>query len=347
MRHGLIVAVCVAHVGMMMAFIMWCMFDATSFSSRAGRIRKERRMIASMPRHPVSFAAPPPPKNFRVLCWNVFLRPDILDDAQHTRAQLIGDYIISLAPEVLVLQEVFSKHALEMVSRLRMMGWHWRSKGLRSSTHVEDGGIVILSRIPCLATSGHVFRNASAVSADSLAAKGVVHMSLRCGEDVLHIFGTHFQSGWSGANEATRAAQAGESCDFIRRRVRDTGAVLFCGDFNAAPHEGSIDIVRRTLRLALPQNTSSLPTYDPLTNFMVGCDGDGADVLERSCMFPCMRGCTKAQLDYFLVRQHPRFHFESAQASPLYPLSPEPYQFRLGFTRQLSDHYPVLLDVRQ
>lgn len=344
--HAYAVAVTATAAALLLCVLVMAVLDSTSLSRHVASRRRARRRQSHHPRPPSSSprASPlPSPRRteLRILSWNVFMRPDVVEDAQELRGGLIANYLAAQDADVIVLQEVFSAHAREMVSRLRMMGWYWRSTALSGGpTHLADGGVVILSRVPASQVSRAVFQHRVPSSSDALAAKGVVHMALRCSSaTTLHVFGTHLQAGWGEKCESVRRSQMREVERFIARCAPRSGAAVLCGDFNAPPSSACVASLRG---FALAAGTRDDATHDPMSNYLVGCDGDGADIFERSPMFPCLRGCQRSQLDYFLVRPTPQVAVTASPSSPLRPLAPHPYPFRLGFTRQLSDHYPVV-----
>jgi endonuclease/exonuclease/phosphatase family metal-dependent hydrolase len=90
--------------------------------------------------------------------------------------------------------------------------------------------LALASRLPVIATEGHVYRQAT--GEDMLAAKGVLHAQLAGGaDDFIDVFVTHLQAG--SEHGAVRRGQIEELSAFIRR-TRNGGAhpVLVLGDFN-------------------------------------------------------------------------------------------------------------------
>lgn len=336
--------------------------DSVSHSRHNASRRRERRAVEGFRtrrRLPSSPAPPPPPPTLsssprrlpptlRIMSWNVFMRPDVLGDSQELRRDLIADAIVAASPDIIVLQEAFSRHARDMVSRLRVKGWYWKSRALSPGpTQLAEGGVVILSKLPIIASSAGVFSHRNASTSDAFAAKGVVYAKLRLSSSTsVNVFGTHLQAGGDGASAAVRKKQLEEVARFVRRCTSSTEPVVVCGDFNTSPFSDALRTFRLEAGLVVAAGTSAdAPTMDPTSNYLVGCDGDGADIFERSPMFPCLKGCQRDVLDFFLVRTVPSVTFTVPSISPLRPLAPHPYPFHLGFTRQLSDHYPVLLDM--
>ena len=92
-----------------------------------------------------------------------------------------------------------------------------------------DNELTLASRLPIVRRGAHVYRHAA--EEDALAAKGVLHVRLARGRDLIDVFVTHLQAG--DERGATRRAQVEELTWFMRGALNGSaGPVLVLGDFN-------------------------------------------------------------------------------------------------------------------
>lgn len=151
--------------------------------------------------------------------------------------------------DVIALQETINqRRRREMFARLEAAG-RWCGKPSRLPTgrmfafvdgpDVTDGSgwlplvddeLALASRLPVVATDGHVYRHAA--EEDVLAAKGVLHARLANGAaGPIDVFVTHLQAG--DEHGAVRRRQIQELGAFVRRKVNGRAhPVLVLGDFN-------------------------------------------------------------------------------------------------------------------
>jgi endonuclease/exonuclease/phosphatase family metal-dependent hydrolase len=175
--------------------------------------------------------------------------------------------------DVVALQETINdQRRRELFDRLEKAG---RGCGKRSrlpsgrmfafvdGPEVEEGSwlplvgneLALASRLPMVATSSHIYQTAA--EEDVLAAKGVLHVRLARGDDMLDVFVTHLQAG--AEHGAVRRAQIEELASLIRREADGgTNLVLVLGDFNVRGSRvdrqdpgSDYNFLRRTLDAAL------------------------------------------------------------------------------------------------
>lgn len=328
------------------------MSEGVAYTERERKFRSRRRQNEHIPYLQGTLAlisSIPPKTSFRVACWNVFMRPDAVNDNQSERALIIADALERDGSDVFVLQEMFSSHSEVIVRRLRSKGWIWSSGPPTSPYRLSHGGILILSRLPITSQACMSFSRSSSLSSDSLASKGVVHAGIGVGgilgSKVIHVFATHMQAGWGQEDESIRTHQCGEAVRFVQGRCSDSDPVIFCGDFNAESSSRSMAVIRSALNLSPARGTSDIATVDPENNLMVGCDGEGYDELERSAQHVCRRGCEPIACDFFLTRTVVGVD-TFVSDPPCLVLSDKLYSFRGTLTRQVSDHKIIHLNVK-
>lgn len=97
-----------------------------------------------------------------------------------------------------------------------------------------DGGVVILSRLPILATDDTTF--SLNVDWDMVVGKGAVYARLQTGPGThVHLFATQLQNTCLGSEDMCRAvkfAQVREMLAMVRRRAMDGQPIVFTGDMN-------------------------------------------------------------------------------------------------------------------
>jgi len=108
------------------------------------------------------------------------------------------------------------------------------------SKHIVDGGLTILSRFPIIASDSIVF--SKGISADSLAAKGVLYAKIEVSEKFqFHLFNTHLQASYHDSKstkklsvfERIRSSQLWELWEFIDKMTGDDSLpIVLAGDMN-------------------------------------------------------------------------------------------------------------------
>jgi len=103
-----------------------------------------------------------------------------------------------------------------------------------------DGGLTILSRFPIIASDSIVF--SKGISADSLAAKGVLYAKIEVSEKFqFHLFNTHLQASYHDNKstkklsvfERIRSSQLWELWEFVDKMTGDDSLpIVLAGDMN-------------------------------------------------------------------------------------------------------------------
>ena len=138
---------------------------------------------------------------FRVLTWNLYLRPRIISafldlpkfSDRRRRIRGILRVIDRGKYDVLCLQEAF----LRAIKRalLRRYPHFYRKLTHRFSLRLHSG-LMILTRYPILNRSGVIFRGrlAGGRLADGWVDKGIMHAEIELPDGPLHVFTTHLQA---------------------------------------------------------------------------------------------------------------------------------------------------------
>ena len=199
---------------------------------------------------------------FKVMSWNVFLRPGILSDGQMDRVSDIGSHIIRCGGDVIVLQEVFHKRARKrLLQKLDGFYEYHTSIGPTSFLGVSSG-VVIFSKHPIIEEKFVSYSKSK--GADGLAKKGAVLAKIRFGKQDVHIVGTHLQAGSSAAAKSVQKSQLTELANAVNL-IGDSSIVIFAGDFNITPDEKLFAYLSSSLEVKLPDLS---PPFSATANFV-------------------------------------------------------------------------------
>jgi phospholipase C len=164
-----------------------------------------------------------------VVSWNVFLRPSILSDGQMSRVDSIGNYLLTLDADVVVLQEVFHKRARRrLLRRLKSRYPYYTKKGRKTFFGIPSG-ICILSKDSIIVEAEISYKRAK--GADRLAKKGASLIHIEHHGKAFNIFGTHLQAGGGDEGVLIRKSQLNHLGNFVRAQP-DSVTSIFVGDFN-------------------------------------------------------------------------------------------------------------------
>lgn len=191
-----------------------------------------------------------PPESLRVMTWNVAMLPGLIgrlaghEPADAERVHRVCDEILTAAPDVVVLQEVFDEDARRVLSeRLRTVYPYRVEKCGAGGLMVEDSGLFFASKHRVLPGS-EVFEAFShrggLLNEERLASKGIfgAWVELSHGRAV-GIFNTHLQADGDrvGAFAGVRRRQLAQIRKLIERSVARAARthevyVLLLGDLN-------------------------------------------------------------------------------------------------------------------
>ena len=168
--------------------------------------------------------------SLKIVSWNVFLRPSILNDGQMDRVHGISNYLISTEADVLVLQELFHYKARKQLVTTISKVYPYHTKVGKTSFFGVSSGVMIFSKTPICEEEHIYFKRA--IKADRLAVKGGVLATIEyCGSEI-DIIGTHLQAGGGEKGAHIRKEQLRHLFSLVRRENRENRNTVFAGDFN-------------------------------------------------------------------------------------------------------------------
>ncbi|KAL4486458.1 hypothetical protein ABPG72_018412 [Tetrahymena utriculariae] len=188
-------------------------------------------------------------RSVRILTYNIFLRPPPIknnkDDYKNERTKLFLNAISDF--DIVCLQELFGflnqrKHKIIFNAMKQGYFYHATSPSPSFfSSYLVDGGLVTISRFPIIEKSYRPFKYG--VLSDNLSQKGVLYTKIQANDSFIHLFNTHLQASYVGAENnvkatvITRVDQLILIKDFIKEQVKkhrqkETDIIMICGDFN-------------------------------------------------------------------------------------------------------------------
>lgn len=171
------------------------------------------------------------------------------------RRSLIVEQFAGLRPDVWALNEIhIPTQTGRWLQREAMQACGQRYALVQQSKAGEDGKVQaegLLTRFPVLETGNLDYRSHDCVA---LVAR------LEISGKIVDVYATHLIAVKVG--EEAREYQAARLLDWIRSRD-DADAVVVCGDFNAAPHQRSAQLMAAVLRATQPEPTAFTPLREP------------------------------------------------------------------------------------
>ncbi len=168
-------------------------------------------------------------ESLRVISWNVFLRPAILNDGQTERVDSIAHYLQNSEADVLVLQEVFHRKARKKLRQKLINKYPYQTKVGKTSFFGISSGVIIFSKYSILEEKHVSFDHAT--GSDRLAKKGGISVVIRFKDKLLQIIGTHLQAGKGEKRKRIRKKQI-EKLTQLSPSTKSIDASIYAGDFN-------------------------------------------------------------------------------------------------------------------
>ena len=165
----------------------------------------------------------------RLVSWNVFLRPGILNDGQLERIDSIAKYLENTDADVLVLQEVFHRSSRKKLSTLLHKKYPNRTKVGRTSFFGVSSGVLIFSKHEIVEEKHVSFKHAT--GSDRLAKKGGVSVLIKFKNKLTQIIGTHLQAGGGNKRINIRKNQI-KKLKTLSNTSDSVITSIYAGDFN-------------------------------------------------------------------------------------------------------------------
>ena len=255
--------------------------------------------------------------SIKVLSWNVFLRPSIMNDGQMDRVYEIGEYLKNSDADVLVLQEVFHRRARRALKKSLKSSYPYQTKKGPVTWLGIPSGVVLFSKIPIVKEK--IISFSFSKGSDRLAKKGAILVTFETSGQKINILGTHLQAGSESSRKRIRATQINEIIKAVD--VIDTNSVLiFAGDFNIKNTSNMFGKLTKKLKLNRPilhQKSKRLATSNFSNNGLYPTTGE------------------PSWIDYILIRRASRVKQKALWIE-------EPRGKNKRKNKRLSDHNPVL-----
>ncbi len=169
--------------------------------------------------------------SLKVLTWNIFQRPWIMNDHQNKRIKPSCKWLLESKADVIVLQEVLKKSSVKKCKELLSEVYPYEAIPSKK----EDGllklnsGVVIFSKFPIHKREVKVYSENK--GADALAKKAAISVHFEVSGKSIQLIGTHLQAMKGEELDSIRIAQVKELKEIIDTT---TDAQIFVGDFNMA-----------------------------------------------------------------------------------------------------------------
>lgn len=156
-------------------------------------------------------------------------------------------------PDIIVLQEVFTTKAAELVP---LSGYNHSAQGPTRDGSDADGtfqkffsaGIYIMSRYPIVESGQVNYVKGVCATWDCNANKGLQYVKIAVPglKEHVTVFNTHMQSG--KANDMVRISQMETMATFLLTNLKSDDIFIFGGDFNTSPELPSFSVLKDTLK---------------------------------------------------------------------------------------------------
>jgi endonuclease/exonuclease/phosphatase family metal-dependent hydrolase len=184
-----------------------------------------------------------------------------MNGASAERYPRIAGQLEELQPDLVLLQEVWTKQARTSVPSGRAWSSAWSSG---QGNFFKENGLLTISRHPILGGEFHPFR--AAAFPDSLVKKGALKVTIEIGDGLrLNIWNVHLQA---GPTEAVRSRQVEELVRWVQEAHDGQIADLVGGDFNCTPESRQYQTLLQQIGPSV-QAISGEPgftTYDGLSS---------------------------------------------------------------------------------
>ena len=195
--------------------------------------------------------------NLRLLTYNTWGLPAWMNHAPKERYAGIARELQRLHPDLVLLQEVWTKAASAVVPT----NGDWLLAQASSPNFFRRNGLLVLSRLPIIGGEFHPFNHAA--FPDSVVRKGAMKITvLAPGGRLLNIWNVHLQSD----APRVRRRQIEQLVAWVRDANDGQVADLVGGDFNSTPDSREFKLLSRELGQTAHEvaQVPFSPTYDGL-----------------------------------------------------------------------------------
>lgn len=307
--------------------------------------------------------------SLQVMAYNIFQLAATEWD-QQARAYRLETQLRTLhpQPDVLVLNEVFSKSAEQLLNNVRDLypyqtpnvgescfkGWDAITGNCSNFPLISRGGVVILSKHPIEYQHAHIYQASLKGTWDHLANKGFAYIRINKGGLIFHIIGTHLQATHddiADKEHQVRIQQLQEMAQILNQYAIDRQQpVIYAGDMNIPWEDKTqLDDMLTTLNAKLVYDKHNIPSFSAQHNWLTklfyrrfGGNMNNEESLDYILLSTNHRQATLHAPQKTLILRTPFPWFWSKMAGH-WPLEDGPYRHS-GFYNELSDHYPVWVD---
>lgn len=261
--------------------------------------------------------------SLKLMTYNIWALPFIashISDRLDALPEFLSDY------DVIAFQEVFSGERYSFLQELSSE-YPYQTEVLDApGFNAMDGGVIIVSRYPIVATDYHIFSRCSGT--DCLADKGAVYAEVVKGSKSYHVFATHAASTDSIDARVDRIYQFSEINSFARKQnIPNNEVVIYSGDFNVNKNKfftQDYQWMHMLLRANEPTYTGyTSATYDPTINSYASSSSE--------------------YLDYVVVSTE----YGQVESNTNRVDIPRSTSSGLWYHWDLSDHFPVVATIAQ
>lgn len=132
-------------------------------------------------------------QTLKILEWNIFMIPPIIfKSCQAERTELIAEYILQLAPDILVLEEAFLKSSRKVLMDKVNKNYPYSTKITPRGFFKTNSGLWVLSKYPI--KNQHFMTYKKKKGTDRFARKGALYVEVEIGNKPFQLIATHAQS---------------------------------------------------------------------------------------------------------------------------------------------------------